>query len=81
VTSASRARYVFSGVPPCLWKDLPDTVATGAGRLEERVVPGGGVHAPGRLGRSFATALTGLQEGARRIADFIESKFSTYQRW
>jgi hypothetical protein len=75
---------VFPGVSPCLWKDLPDTVALGTKLFGERAVaavPGEGFHAPGLFGLSFATALADLHEGALRIADLTASKCSRYQRW
>jgi aspartate aminotransferase len=66
--------YVFPDVTRCLSKEVPDTVALGTRLLEEKavaVVPGEGFHAPGFFRLSFATAFEDLQEGARRIADFL----------
>ena len=66
--------YVFPDVTRCLSKEVPDTLALGTRLLEEKavaVVPGEGFHAPGFFRLSFATAFEDLQEGARRIADFL----------
>jgi aspartate aminotransferase len=66
--------YVFPDVSRCLSKDVPDTIALATKLLEEKavaVVPGEGFHAPGFFRLSFAAAFDDLQEGARRIADFL----------
>jgi aspartate aminotransferase len=66
--------YVFPDVRRCLSKDLPDTVAFTSRLLEEKavaVVPGEGFHAPGHFRLSFAAAFEDLEEGARRLADFV----------
>jgi len=61
-------------VSRCLSKEVPDTVALCGKLLEEKavaVVPGEGFHAPGFFRLSFATAPADLQEGGRRIAEFL----------
>jgi len=66
--------YVFPNVSRCLSKELPDTVAFTSRLLEEKavaVVPGEGFHAPGYFRLSFAAAFEDLQEGARRLAEFV----------
>jgi len=66
--------YVFPDVSRCLSKEVPDTVALCGKLLEEKavaVVPGEGFHAPGFFRLSFATAPADLQEGGRRIAEFL----------
>jgi aspartate aminotransferase len=66
--------YVFPDVTGCLSKEIPDTLALGTRLLEEKavaVVPGEGFHAPGFFRLSFATKFEDLQEGARRLADFL----------
>ena len=66
--------YVFPDVSRCLSREVPDTVALCGKLLEEKavaVVPGEGFHAPGFFRLSFATAFADLQEGGRRIAEFL----------
>jgi aspartate aminotransferase len=66
--------YVFPDVSRCLSREIPDTLTLGARLLEEKavaVVPGEGFHAPGFLRLSFATAPADLQEGGRRMAEFL----------
>ena len=66
--------YVFPDVSRCLSAEIPDTLALCGRLLEEKavaVVPGEGFHAPGFFRLSFAAAFEDLQEGARRIAEFL----------
>jgi aspartate aminotransferase len=66
--------YVFPDVSRCLSREVPDTLALGTKLLEEKavaVVPGEGFHAPGFFRLSFATSPADLQEGGRRIAEFL----------
>lgn len=66
--------YVFPDVRRCLSRELPDTVAFTTRLLEEKavaVVPGEGFHAPGHFRLSFAASFADLQEGARRLAEFV----------
>jgi aspartate aminotransferase len=66
--------YVFPDVSRCLSAEFPDTLALCGKLLEEKavaVVPGEGFHAPGFFRLSFAAAFEDLQEGARRIAEFL----------
>jgi aspartate aminotransferase len=66
--------YVFPDVSRCLSPEVPDTLALCGKLLEEKavaVVPGEGFHAPGFFRLSFAAAFEDLQEGARRIAEFL----------
>jgi aspartate aminotransferase len=66
--------YVFPDVSRCLSQEMPDTIALCTRLLEEKavaVVPGEGFHAPGFFRLSFATAFEDLQEGARRLAEFV----------
>ncbi len=66
--------YVFPDVSRCLSRELPDTIALCSRLLEEQavaVVPGEGFHAPGFFRLSFATGFEDLQEGARRLAEFL----------
>ncbi len=71
--------YLFPDVSRCLSQPLPDTVALCSRLLEEKavaVVPGEGFHAPGFFRLSFAAALEDLQEGARRLAEFLGAQRS-----
>jgi aspartate aminotransferase len=66
--------YVFPDVRRCLSRELPDTVALTTRLLEEKavaVVPGEGFHAPGYFRLSFAAAFEDLQEGVRRLGEFL----------
>ena len=66
--------YVFPDVRRCLSRELPDTFALTTRLLEEKavaVVPGEGFHAPGYFRLSFAAAFEDLQEGARRLGEFL----------
>jgi aspartate aminotransferase len=66
--------YVFPDVSQCLSREVPDTLTLAARLLEEKavaVVPGEGFHAPGFFRLSFATAPADLEEGGRRIAEFL----------
>jgi len=66
--------YVFPDVSRCLSQEVPDTLALCEKLLEEKavaVVPGEGFHAPGFFRLSFATAFADIQEGGRRIAEFL----------
>jgi aspartate aminotransferase len=66
--------YVFPDVRRCLSRELPDTLALTSRLLEEKavaVVPGEGFHAPGYFRLSFAAAFEDLQEGARRLGEFL----------
>ncbi len=66
--------YVFPDVSRCLSKDLPDTMRLATRLLEEQsvaVVPGEGFHAPGFFRLSFASPFGDLQEGARRLTEFL----------
>ena len=67
--------YVFPDVRGCLSSQIPDTLAFGTRLLDEKavaVVPGEGFHAPGFFRLSFAAKFEDLQEGARRLAEFVE---------
>jgi aspartate aminotransferase len=69
--------YVFPDVSRCLSAAAPSTLALCGKLLEEKavaVVPGEGFHAPGFFRLSFAAALGDLQEGARRIAEFLAER-------
>jgi aspartate aminotransferase len=69
--------YVFPDVSRWRSKEVPDTIALCRKLLEEKavaVVPGEGFHAPGFFRLSFATAFEDLQEGARRIAEFLAER-------
>jgi aspartate aminotransferase len=66
--------YVFPDVSRCLSRAVRDTLSLCAKLLDEKavaVVPGEGFHAPGFFRLSFAAAFEDLQEGARRIAEFL----------
>jgi aspartate aminotransferase len=66
--------YVFPDVSRCLSQEMPDTTTFCSRLLEEKavaVVPGEGFHALGHFRLSFATAFEDLQEGARRLAEFV----------
>lgn len=66
--------YVFPDVSRCLSPEVPNTVALASRLLEEKavaVVPGEGFHAPGFLRLSYAAAFADLQEGVRRMAEFL----------
>jgi aspartate aminotransferase len=69
--------YVFPDVSRCLSAAAPSTLALCGKLLEEKavaVVPGEGFHAPGFFRLSFAAAFEDLQEGARRIAEFLAER-------
>jgi aspartate aminotransferase len=69
--------YVFPDVSRCLSREAPDTIALCSTLLEEKsvaVVPGEGFHAPGFFRLSFAAAFEDLQEGARRISEFLAGR-------
>jgi aspartate aminotransferase len=69
------AFYVFPNVARYLGPKVPTTLELAARLLEEQkmaVVPGEGFGAPGYLRISFARSMEDLQEGARRLATFLE---------
>ncbi len=71
--------YLFPDVSRCLSADLPDTLAFCRRLLEEQsvaVVPGEGFQAPGFFRLSFAAAREDLEEGARRLAEFVRARRS-----
>jgi aspartate aminotransferase len=69
------AFYVFPNVARYLGPKVATTLELAARLLEEQkmaVVPGEGFGAPGYLRISFARSMEDLQEGARRLATFLE---------
>jgi aspartate aminotransferase len=71
--------YVLPDVSRCLSRDTPDTLAFCARLLQEQavaVVPGEGFFAPGFFRLSFAAAFQDLQEGVRRLSQFVSEHAS-----
>ncbi len=69
--------YVFPDVSRCLGRRTPDTLAFCSRLLEEKsvaVVPGEGFYGPGFFRLSFAVAQDELEEGARRLAEFVHER-------
>ena len=69
------AFYVFPNVSRYLGRGVASTLDLAARLLEEQkvaVVPGEGFAAPGYLRLSFARSMEDLQEGARRLATFLD---------
>jgi aspartate aminotransferase len=68
------AFYVFPDISPYLGSNIPDSVAFCKILLEEchvGTVPGSAFGVEGHLRISYATSMENLQEGCRRIHDFL----------
>ncbi len=66
--------YVFPNASGCFSAELPDATVFCTKLLDEKsvaVVPGEGFHAPGFFRLSFAAGWEELQEGVRRLAEFV----------
>jgi len=66
--------YLFPNVKGLLSRAVPDTLTLATRLLDEKaiaVVPGEGFVFPGYVRLSFAASMDDLQEGARRLSDFV----------